>query len=90
MLCASLHPFRGVMGVELNPGLAVIARENAALFAEHDAASLAPVEVVQGDVLEVEWPQEPWWRICFIRLRSRGAAVSGAGGSGVCGASGRF
>ena len=46
-------------GVELNPGLAAIARANTVAFAEHEAASLAPVRVVEGDVLEVEWPEGP-------------------------------
>lgn len=59
MLCATLHPFGEVVGVELNPGLAAIARANSETFAAHDSARLAPVRVLEGDVLEVEWPRGP-------------------------------
>ncbi len=59
MLCASLHPFREVVGVELNPGLAGIARANVKAFSEHGEGPLAPVRVVEGDALEVELPAGP-------------------------------
>ena len=59
MLGASLHPFGEVLGVELNPGLAAVARENAEAFVAHDAAALTSVRVVEGDVLEVPWPAGP-------------------------------
>ncbi len=56
MLGASLHPFKEVVGVELNPGLAAVARANAAAFT---GSALAPVRVVEGDALEVPLPKGP-------------------------------
>ncbi len=60
MLVASLHPFRDVQGIELNPQLAAIARNNLRLFAEHPQASpLAPATVFEGDALEAPLPSSP-------------------------------
>ncbi len=60
MLTASLHPFREVIGVELNPTLADLARANLRLFAEHPAASpLAPVTLIEADALEAPLPSTP-------------------------------
>ena len=60
MLTASLHPFREVVGIELNPALAAIARENLHRFAEHAAASpLAPLRLIEADALEAPLPSTP-------------------------------
>jgi SAM-dependent methyltransferase len=60
MLIASLHPFRQVAGIELNPALAAITRNNLQLFAEHpEASQLAPVTVFEGDALEAPLPSTP-------------------------------
>ena len=59
LLAASLHPFEEVVGVELNPGLAEIARHNLESFLQHEAESLSPVRVLTGDVLEVVLPYAP-------------------------------
>ena len=60
VLSASLHPFREVVGIEINPTLAGIARENLRRFADHPGASpLAPVTIVQADALEAALPSTP-------------------------------
>ena len=60
LLVAAQHPFRRVTGIELNPGLAAIARKNIELFLESPAANaLAPVELLEGDALEAPLPDSP-------------------------------
>lgn len=60
MLTASLHPFREVVGIEINPMLAGIARENVRRFANHaEASPLAPVRLIQADALEAPLPTTP-------------------------------
>lgn len=60
MLTAAQHPFREVVGIELNPRLAEIARRNAQAFsASPVAGQLAPVSVLEGDALEVPLPDTP-------------------------------
>ena len=60
MLTASLHPFRDVLGVEINPTLAAIARENIRLFAQNPyAAPLAPVSLIEADALAFPLPHTP-------------------------------
>ena len=56
MLCAALQPFRGVVGIELNAGLAAVARRNIVAFGDR---GLAPVRIVEGDALEVDLPAGP-------------------------------
>jgi SAM-dependent methyltransferase len=58
VLMASEWPFREVIGVELNPGLARVAESNAEVWA---AAGLtrSPVRVVCGDATEVPLPGGP-------------------------------
>ena len=58
MLTASLHPFHQVTGIELNPSLAAIARANMRSFAAK-ASPLAPVDLLEGDALEVPLPETP-------------------------------
>ncbi len=64
LLVASLHPFERVAGIELNPELAKIARQNARIFPE-TASPLAPVEVIEGDALAVELPDSPTLAFMF-------------------------
>ena len=64
MLVASEFPFRKVLGVELNPGLAVVARKNVTRWIEAHAADptaerIAPIELLEQDALELELPQGP-------------------------------
>lgn len=88
LLMASQWPFRQVIGVELNPGLARVAESNARVWA---AAGLekSPVRVVCGDATEVKLPSgpllvfvynafsEPVVRAVAERLRERAAAGAG-------------
>lgn len=60
LFTAAQHPFRQVVGIELNPALAAIARANKLAFESSPAAdSLAPVNVLEGDALEVPLPAGP-------------------------------
>ena len=60
LMTASRHPFRQVVGIELNPGLAKIARANLGAFAASPHAdALAPVFLLEGDALEVPLPDGP-------------------------------
>jgi hypothetical protein len=64
MLIASEYRFRKVVGIELNPALAAIARQNAAQWhaahaADPTANLIAPIEVLEQDALEFELPNAP-------------------------------
>jgi len=60
MLTAAQHPFRQVVGIELNPALAAIARTNTLAFASSPQAdALAPISLLEGDALEVPLPSGP-------------------------------
>jgi len=74
LLLASEYPFRAVVGVELNPTLARIARKNAALWRAAGSPStrsgqafgklrtgsaLAPIRVVCRDAVEFKFPAGP-------------------------------
>jgi hypothetical protein len=64
LLVASEYHFRRVIGIELNPTLADIARGNVAHWtashaADSTAASLAPIKVLEQDALEFEFPNSP-------------------------------
>jgi SAM-dependent methyltransferase len=64
LLVASEHRFRKVVGIELNPALAEIARRNAAQWiathaADPTAGPIAPIEVLEQDALEFELPDAP-------------------------------
>ena len=66
MLIAAQHPFAEVIGVELNPSLATIARLNMQAFLECGAARLlAPVRLLEGDALEVALPEAPTVAMLF-------------------------
>ena len=66
ILTAAQHPFRQVVGIELNPGLAAIARSNIHAFtASPSANALSPVSVVEGDALEVPLPDSPTLAMLF-------------------------
>jgi SAM-dependent methyltransferase len=58
LMTASLHPFLEAVGIELNPGLAAIARANLQRYPE-TASPLAPTRLIEGDVLEADLPPGP-------------------------------
>ena len=64
MLCAAQQPFAAVAGIELNAGLARIARSNTDAFAASGEA-LAPVSLLEGDALEVKLPEGPLLAFLF-------------------------
>ena len=64
LLVASEYRFRKVVGIELNPQLATVARSNAAQWTRAHAADptsepIAPIEVLEQDALEFELPSTP-------------------------------
>jgi len=64
LLVASQYPFRRIVGIELNPSLAAIARQNSAQFAAAHAADptaplLAPIQLLEQDALDYELPVTP-------------------------------
>ncbi|HWW96785.1 MAG TPA: class I SAM-dependent methyltransferase [Edaphobacter sp.] len=63
VLLASEFGFREAVGVELNPGLAEIARANAAIWTAAGRAR-SQIRIVCGDAAEVEWPSGP----CLVYL----------------------
>lgn len=66
ILTAAEHPFRQVVGIELNPRLAAVARANMAAFADSPNASpLAPITLLEGDALEVPLPDGPTVALLF-------------------------
>jgi SAM-dependent methyltransferase len=60
LLTAAQHPFLEATGIELNPTLAAIARNNIRRFeASESAQPLAPLSLLEGDALEVPLPSSP-------------------------------
>jgi 16S rRNA G966 N2-methylase RsmD len=60
ILTAAQHPFRLVVGIEINAGLVSIARENIQRFTKSGAADLlAPVQILHVDALEMTLPTTP-------------------------------
>jgi SAM-dependent methyltransferase len=64
LLVASEFRFRKVVGIELNPELAAIARANVDLWtaahaADSTAPQLAPIEILEQDALDYEFPSMP-------------------------------
>jgi SAM-dependent methyltransferase len=64
MLVASQLGFRNVIGIELNPQLATVARENIAAWLDAHrqdttAPALSPIHLLQQDALAVDLPAEP-------------------------------
>jgi hypothetical protein len=49
-------PFKAVVGVELHPGLAGIARRNLTVWRKAGRAA-APMKMICGDAVEFEWPE---------------------------------
>ncbi len=64
LLVASEYRFRKVVGIELNPALAAVARQNVAHWiqtheADLTAPRLAPIEVLEQDALDYDFPATP-------------------------------
>jgi SAM-dependent methyltransferase len=64
VLLASEFPFRQVIGVELNPAMAAIARSNAEIWrrahtADPTASATAPIQIVEDDALNLAFPSTP-------------------------------
>jgi SAM-dependent methyltransferase len=64
LLVASEYRFRKVIGIELNPELAAVARTNVAHWTQSHAADitaprLAPIEVLEQDALDFTFPTTP-------------------------------
>ncbi len=64
MLVASEFPFRAVIGVELNPAMASIARQNllawqAAHDADPTASAIVPPQLLEADALSIDFPPTP-------------------------------
>jgi SAM-dependent methyltransferase len=64
LLVASEYQFRKVIGIELNPALAAIARQNVEHWTkthaqDFTAGPIAPIEVVEQDALDFEFPDSP-------------------------------
>ena len=71
VLLASELGFRGVVGVEINPGLAAIAQANTALWTAAGKAH-CPIRIEQADAAEFVWPAGP----CVVFLFNPfGAAI---------------
>jgi SAM-dependent methyltransferase len=64
MLLAAQMPFRQVVGVELNPTLARIARRNLAIWRASERAR-APMKVICGDAAEFQLPVGPCLAFLF-------------------------
>ena len=96
VMTAALHPFAGVTGVELNPGLAAIAQANLQRFTAQ-ADTLAPAQILAGDALEVPLPEGPLLVFLFHpfeapvlrRVLRRLTAHGGASGQGKSSAHGK-
>ena len=58
MMLASEFPFREVVGIELNPGLAAVAKANVDLW-EAGGQAQSPLRIVCGDVAEFAFPATP-------------------------------
>ncbi len=58
VLLASEMPFHKVIGIELNPTLARMARRNVSIWRLHRKA-LAPIRIVSGDAVEFAFPPGP-------------------------------
>jgi predicted RNA methylase len=71
VLLAAESPFKAVVGVELHPGLAAIARKNLTVWRKADRAR-APMKVICVDAVEFEWPMGPCLAFLFNPF---GAAV---------------
>ncbi len=64
MLVASQLPFREVIGIELNPAMAAVARQNldhwsASHATDGTASRLAPARLIEEDALTFDFPRTP-------------------------------
>lgn len=59
LLLASEMPFRSVVGVEMHPALARIARKNVAVWKKAGRVRCGSVRVVEGDAGEFKFPKGP-------------------------------
>ena len=64
LLVASEYRFRKVIGIELNPALAAVSRQNVAHWiatheADFTAPRLAPIEILEQDALDFDLPATP-------------------------------
>ncbi len=64
VLLAAEMPFKAVVGVELHPTLAGIARRNAAIWRKAGRAR-APMTIVERDAVEFAWPAGPCLAFLF-------------------------
>ena len=58
LFVAAEYPFRAVLGIELNPTLAALARQNLAAWLLH-ATPLAPITLIEGDATAFRFPPTP-------------------------------
>jgi len=58
MLLAAEHPFRRVVGIELNPILARVAQHNLGIW-QATGRARTPMQVVCGDAVEAAFPKGP-------------------------------
>jgi hypothetical protein len=70
MLVASQLPFREVIGIELNPVMAAVARENlshwrASHAGDSTASQLAPAQLLEQDALTFDFPRTPTLAFLF-------------------------
>ncbi len=66
IMTAAQHPFRQVLGIEINPRLAAIARANIRAFVSSPSSpALSPVDVLEGDALDVPLPEGPTLAMMF-------------------------
>jgi SAM-dependent methyltransferase len=64
VLLAAEMPFKAVVGVELHPGLAAIARKNLTVWRKASRAR-APMKLICGDAVEFDWPVGPCMAFLF-------------------------
>lgn len=66
LLVAAESPFHEVVGIELNPSLAVIARTNIAIATGiRDAPFLSPIRLIEADALTLTFPETPTLAFLF-------------------------
>lgn len=70
MLVASQLPFREVIGIELNPAMAAVARQNldhwsASHATDSTASRLAPARLIEEDALTFDFPRTPTLAFLF-------------------------
>ena len=71
VLVASQLPFKAVLGVELHPGLARVARRNIRRW-KKDGRAACPIRLIEGDAVDLDLPQGP---VVAFLFNPFGAAV---------------